>query len=175
MRLFRDNQQANAPKRALLLLCAALVMLLGLTRHFVMCTHQDGDMHIEFVHAEGQAVGHVHPHRHPHGHPHGHACCGGGCGLSSDAPAPADGDEDPHDSCKHVVLDVDVGEMPCGDALPAWAPRHELAIWLPLEPIAGWIGAARNHRAPPATGPPIRMRIAPSTTLEWRRCTVLLI
>lgn len=112
---------------------AALVLLLGLPRLFVLCTHADGDASLEFAHAGGHCE-------------HEHTVHGGG----TPAAPHEDGDVAPGCSCEHDSLAIDLAPAPRpdtqADSLPA------IGEALPRERPAPALRTPPHH--PPATGPP---------------------
>jgi len=176
------NPAVERPGTAMHWLCCALVLLIGMTRQLVICTHHDGGSHLEFAHADG-AAGHHHGHHHgnhwggcdhvhlvfeqhadDHGHDHDH-----GHGHGPDLGG--DDTDDPDGSSDHVHLNVEVGPKPLADAGKLPTP-HGVALWLPPE-VAQWlVQATHAAQPPPATDPPDPR---PRQYLALRASTVLLI
>ena len=158
----RRSKHSNGVPLWAVWLSGLLLMSAGMSRHLVFCTHHDGDSHIEFAHTEGCTLGehaccahsHGHSHSHDHGEPGGH-----------------DGEDgDPHGSCTHVDLTIDVAPTPTPDnpALPGgcqhWLPP---TCWIA---VPCWPTVERTARPPPATGPP-----RPRAFLAHRASTLLLL
>lgn len=144
-------------------LCCVLVLLIGMTRQLVICKHDDGPAHLEFAHPEGSSTQHHHGgccHDHVHvvfvEHDHGDGC---------------EDCDDPHTSCDHVHLSVEVGPKP----VPDQADLADIAacpMWLPPMPVEGRGPKAHTAQPPPSTGPPPPR---PREYLALRASTVLLI
>jgi len=161
----------HSAQRLLLWLCGVLVVALTMSRHWVICTHEDGEAHLEVNHDQGS-----HEHECECGH-HGLdatvTCYSaeGACDAptDSDCEHPHSGGTDPHDSCSHIDLLVEVGpqQQPDSVDLPL-----QLAFELPSRDglAANWRLVRRPSLPPPATGPP-----RPRRYLSLRATTVLLI
>ncbi|MFN3241644.1 MAG: hypothetical protein ACE37K_09050 [Planctomycetota bacterium] len=165
------NPAAEGRRTARHWLCIALVLLIGMTRQLVICTHQGGQTHIEFAHQEGASSHHGHHHG---GCNHAHFVIdarGGQHGAQQHAHPDGDDCDDPHSSCDHVHLSVDVGPKPLPDVvdLPFAQP---IVLWLHPELQDQWASTERPAQPPPATGPP---RPRPRQYLALRASTVLLI
>lgn len=160
-RITNPLHSSNAPRQLLLWLCGVLAVALTMSRHWVICTHDDGDAHLEINHAQGNHDEHVGCDcQHDHGRERE---CDGDAGHAEDAPA------DPHDTCSHVDLLVEIGpkQEPDSIELPL-----VLAFELPASNsgVATWRITTKRSLPPPATGPP-----RPRSFLAARATQVLLI
>jgi len=168
------------PRRALHWLCCALVLMVGMTRQLVICTHADGPPHLEFAHFEGSSNhdGHHGQHGHHAGCCHGHAATAAQ-GSDEEAasaarrgePAPCEDSDDPHGSCDDVQLCVELGPQPLADHVDGDGGGQG-PLWTPPSLAAWWERAAAPILAPRGTGPP-RPRLRPY--LAHRASIVLLI
>ena len=119
------------PSRAVHWLCCALMALVGVTRHVVICEDANGRTHLELSHSEGTGDHHSgcrHDHVHVVWAPDGDR----GAGEESrgtDGPS------------VHTHLDVDVGPTPPDGAAGAACDAPHLA---------------HTHRGPPRWSAPIR-------------------
>jgi len=111
-------------------LLAAVVLLLGLPRLLVLCTHADGEASLEWAHPEG-------------------TCCHAPNG--SDEPHEPGPALAPGGSCDHNSLSVDTAPPPpnFAPAPPPLEPAFGAAPFVPAEPPAN-----AALRRPPPTGPP---------------------
>ncbi len=158
-------------RQLLLWICGIVTVALTMSRHWVICRHHDGDAHLEINHAEGdhfgdhEARGRGHDGHEPNptcdcGHHHPHAPGGSPNGSSGC---------DPHDSCSHTDLLVEIGPEQEPDSV--YVPKL-LAFELPRSTAAQrcWTSTKKHVLAPPATGPP-----RPRRFWSLRRTTLLLI
>lgn len=165
MSLSTPIEAADRPRTARHWLCVALVLLIGMTRQLVICTHEGGQAHIEFAHVEGSSSHHGHHHG---GCNHVHFDFGA---QSVDGHEHDDECDDPHSSCDHVHLSVDVGPKPIGDVVDV-PLADSIAMWLPPQVHDELVATARAALPPPSTGPP---RPRPRQYLALLASTVLLI
>lgn len=150
-----------------------LLLALTISRHVVICQHVDGDAHIEFDHQSGAHHEHgtVASGQCTCGHHHVNDEFGRDEDCGDDKPDSGEPDrDDPHDSCTHTDLLVDVGPEPRADTTEV-----PLLLAFQLPPLMP--GAVRFHEPsnaalpPPGTGPPPR----PRRFLAQRATTLLLI
>jgi len=139
----------------MLWLCGAMLVALTMSRHWVICTHDDGAPHLEINHVQNDHHHHT------------------GCSCHHEEPGEYDSDgeepEDPHDSCSHIELTVELGPQTEPDSTEVWPTlAYELRSDGATRVIR-WI-ASKSALAPPATGPP-----RPREFLAAHATTVLLI
>lgn len=131
-----------------------------MSRHWVICTHEDGNAHVEVNHAEGAQ--------------HQRCGCGHDHGIDQADSQPGRGDaggeqNEPHDTCSHSDLLVEIAPQPEADSVdlplqPAFALSHK-SCGRDYAAIA-----SKLTLAPVATGPP-----RPASFLSLRATTLLLI
>lgn len=171
-RIQQPRTMTTTHRQLLLWVCGIVTVALTMSRHWVICTHHDGDAHIETNHVQG--AHHLRDHHQSScgcGHHHGHSHGGSHHVHDTDPHGsnPDDSKGDPHDSCSHTELLVEVG------------PQHEpdtvclpllLAFELPTVNAGQqpWLSTTKNLIAPPATGPP-----RPRAFLSSYRTILLLI
>lgn len=126
-----------------------------MSRHWVICTHDDGDAHLEINHIQGDH--------------HDHSGCGCDHGDTADHGCDGDHPDDPHDSCSHIDLMVEIGPSTEPDSTET---SLQLALVLPTRCtcLLAWRTPTRHSLPPWATGPP-----RPKAFLADRANTVLLI
>jgi hypothetical protein len=155
-RITNTHQLTNVPRRLLLWLCGLLAIVLTMSHHWVICTHDDGHAHLEINHAQGD--------------PHQQVACD--CHRKDDGERDGDGEHpgtphnsgtthdsgtthnsgNPHDTCSHIDLLVEVGPEQEPDSLEL---PLLLAFELPSNSRVTPLGTATKHSLPPpATGPP---------------------
>ncbi len=162
-------QTERRPRHAMHWLCCALVLVISVSRQLVICTHADGPPHLEFAHPEGSATQHRHGGCcHDHVHVTFAAVTPSGAACDHDS---CDDSDDPHSSCDHVHLSVEVGPQPAPDHVDA-ANVCDAPSWAPPRSVRFCSVFASALRPPPGTGPPSP---GPRPYLAHRASTVLLI
>lgn len=155
-RITNTHQLTNVPRRLLLWLCGLLAIVLTMSHHWVICTHDDGDAHLEINHAQGDPHQQVacDCHREDDGERDGdgeHPETPHDSGTPHDSETPHDSGN-PHDTCSHIDLLVEVGPEQEPDSLEL---PLLLAFELPSNSRVTPLGTATKHSLPPpATGPP---------------------
>jgi hypothetical protein len=153
----RTHRPPHAPRvLGALAAIAAVVLLLGLPRLLIRCTTGDGDVRIEFAHAEGTCCAHDHA-----------PVDGSATGAATPARGASAPSAAPHAPCEHEELGIELAPParngvvpvpPCADgAVVPWAAPAPRAV-------------PRATRAPPATGPP-----RPDARAHLRASTLLLL
>ena len=144
----------KAQQKILLTLCCLLLVTCTLSQHLVICTHGDGDTHLELQHIQGRSY-----HADDLESTNQLTCnCGHRHGDSLPQPKdPSEEDQNPHESCSHTNLLVEVIPQ---FRFKGWQVGLPYAVEIQANSSASyaWQTPLLMAMPPTATGPPPRRR-----------------